>query len=140
MFSSYYRGAVGALLVYDITKQSSFQNKERWLQELRDHADSNTVVTLVGNKIDLRHLRAVGKQDAQAYSEQQGLYFIETSALDATNVEEAFTQILSAIYRIVSQNPAINPAYNIHDNHHTQPVISSLTDSDPKKGCCSNVF
>ena len=94
-------------------------------------------MTLVGNKIDLRHLRAVGKQDAQAFAEQQGLYFIETSALDSTNVDEAFTQILSEIYRIVSQNPAVNPAFNTRENHHTQPVISSLTDNyESKKNCC----
>ena len=54
--SAYYRGAVGALLVYDITKKQTFDNVQRWLRELRDHADANIVVMMVGNKSDLNHL------------------------------------------------------------------------------------
>ena len=55
--SAYYRGAVGALLVYDITKHVTYENVERWLKELRDHADSNIVIMLVGNKSDLKNHR-----------------------------------------------------------------------------------
>ncbi|CAE6504258.1 unnamed protein product, partial [Rhizoctonia solani] len=55
--SAYYRGAVGALLVYDISKHATYVNVTRWLKELRDHADSNIVIMLVGNKSDLKHLR-----------------------------------------------------------------------------------
>ncbi|KAI9695535.1 MAG: Ras- protein Rab-11A [Bogoriella megaspora] len=128
--SAYYRGAVGALLVYDISKQNTFENVTRWLKELRDHADSNIVIMLVGNKSDLRHLRAVPTEDAKQFASENNLSFIETSALDASNVELAFqniltgqsrfcfanslslapkkqqttlTRILSEIYRIVSQ-------------------------------------
>ena len=64
----YYRGAVGALLVYDITKHQTYQNVTRWLKELRDHADSNIVIMLVGNKSDLKHLRAVPEDEARAYA------------------------------------------------------------------------
>lgn len=74
---------------------------ERWLKELRDHADSNIVIMLVGNKSDLRHLRSVNTEDAQGYCEKEGLSFIETSALESTNVEKAFHQILTEIYHIV---------------------------------------
>ncbi|KAK9394122.1 ras-related protein Rab-11A [Crotalus adamanteus] len=101
--SAYYRGAVGALLVYDIAKHLTYENVERWLKELRDHADSNIVIMLVGNKSDLRHLRAVPTDEARAFAEKNGLSFIETSALDSTNVEAAFQTILTEIYRIVSQ-------------------------------------
>lgn len=101
--SAYYRGAVGALLVYDITKHVTYENVERWLKELRDHADSNIVIMLVGNKSDLKHLRGVSTDDAQAFSEKEGLSFIETSALESTNVEKAFQRILTEIYRIVSK-------------------------------------
>lgn len=68
----YYRGAVGALLVYDIAKHLTYENVERWLKELRDHADSNIVIMLVGNKSDLRHLRAVPTDEAKAFA---GQYF-----------------------------------------------------------------
>ena len=101
--SAYYRGAVGALLVYDLTKAATFENVERWLKELRDHADGGIAITLVGNKADLRHLRSVATDDAAAFCEREGLSFIETSALEATNVEKAFTQILTDIYRLVSR-------------------------------------
>lgn len=67
-FDRYYRGAVGALLVYDIAKHLTYENVERWLKELRDHADSNIVIMLVGNKSDLRHLRAVPTDEAKAFA------------------------------------------------------------------------
>ncbi|CAO3694821.1 unnamed protein product [Rhizopus microsporus] len=66
--SAYYRGAVGALLCYDISKHSTFESVSRWLKELRDHADSNIVIMLVGNKSDLRHLRAVPTEEAKQFA------------------------------------------------------------------------
>lgn len=68
LHNRYYRGAVGALLVYDIAKHLTYENVERWLKELRDHADSNIVIMLVGNKSDLRHLRAVPTDEAKAFA------------------------------------------------------------------------
>ncbi|OLN95402.1 Ras-related protein Rab-11B [Colletotrichum chlorophyti] len=100
--SAYYRGAVGALLVYDISKHQTYENVTRWLKELRDHADANIVIMLVGNKSDLRHLRAVPTEEAKSFASENHLSFIETSALDASNVELAFQNILTEIYRIVS--------------------------------------
>merc|ERR1719440_1914952 len=100
--SAYYGGAVGALLVYDIAKHLTYENVERWLRELRDHADANIVIMLVGNKSDLRHLRAVPTDESKAFAEKNTLSFIETSALDSTNVETAFHNILTDVYRIVS--------------------------------------
>nr|GLL16500.1 hypothetical protein SMAX5B_017674 [Ipomoea trifida] len=94
----YYRGAVGALLVYDVTCHVTFENVERWLVELRDLTD-NIVVMLVGNKADLHHLRAVSTEDAKAFAEKEGTYFMETSALESLNVENAFTKVLKQILR-----------------------------------------
>ncbi|KAI9341519.1 putative ras family domain-containing protein [Zopfochytrium polystomum] len=93
--NAYYRGAVGALLVYDISKHGSYENVNRWLRELRDHADANIVIMLVGNKSDLKHLRAVPTEEATQFATENGLLFIETSALDASNVEAAFHKILT---------------------------------------------
>ena len=64
----YYRSAMGALLVYDIAKGATFENVEKWLKEMRDFADRDIVVMLVGNKSDLRHLRAVLTDEAQVYA------------------------------------------------------------------------
>jgi Ras-related protein Rab-11A len=101
--SAYYRGAVGALLVYDVTRHVTFENIERWLKELRDHVDPNAVVMLIGNKSDLRHLVAVPTGDGKSLAERESLYFMETSALEATNVEQAFAEVLTQIYRVVSK-------------------------------------
>uniref|UniRef100_A0A803NCX8 Uncharacterized protein n=1 Tax=Chenopodium quinoa TaxID=63459 RepID=A0A803NCX8_CHEQI len=95
--SAYYRGAVGALLVYDVTRKATFEKAARWLRELREHADQNFVVMLIGNKSDLRHLVAVTTNEGKAFAEQEGLVFMETSALEATNVELAFTEVRSIV-------------------------------------------
>ncbi|KAJ8638846.1 hypothetical protein MRB53_015540 [Persea americana] len=137
--SAYYRGAVGALLVYDVTRRVTFENVERWLKELRDHTDSNIVVMLAGNKADLRHLRAVSTEDAQAFAERENSYFMETSALESMNVEDAFTEVLTQIYRVVSkralearEDPATLPkgqTINVTNNDDVSAV--------KKRGCCS---
>ncbi|MCO5566489.1 hypothetical protein L7F22_020166 [Adiantum nelumboides] len=105
--SAYYRGAVGAMLVYDITKRQTFDHIARWLEELRSHADNNIVIMLVGNKTDLSTLRAVTTEDAKEFAEKEGLFFLETSALEATNVESSFLMVLTEIYRIVSKKSLI---------------------------------
>lgn len=139
--SAYYRGAVGALLVYDIAKHLTYENVERWLRELRDHADSNIVIMLVGNKSDLRHLRAVPTEEAKIFSERNGLSFIETSALDSTNVEAAFQNILSEIYKIVSQKQMQDGAgeadrHAPSNNVQTIHVAPTSDAAEHKQGSC----
>ncbi|XP_068741687.1 ras-related protein Rab-11A-like [Montipora capricornis] len=111
MTRAYYRGAVGALVVYNIAKYLTYENVKRWLKELRDHADSNIVIMLVGNKSDLRHLRAVPTDEAKAFAEKNGLLFIETSSRDSTNVELAFHSILTEIH-FRQCRPLASEAYN----------------------------
>ncbi|CAO2634614.1 Ras-related protein Rab-11A, partial [Lemmus lemmus] len=137
----YYRGAVGALLVYDIAKHLTYENVERWLKELRDHADSNIVIMLVGNKSDLRHLRAVPTDEARAFAEKNGLSFIETSALDSTNVEAAFQTILTEIYRIVSQKQMSDRRENdMSPSNNVVPIhVPPTTENKPKMQCCQNI-
>lgn len=140
--AAYYRGAVGALLVYDIAKHTTYENVERWLKELRDHADNNIVIMLVGNKSDLRHLRAVPTEEARSYAERNNLSFIETSALDSTNVETAFQNILTEIYRIVSQKQldSDRTGGDIPDNDVVDiqvPNSNPGKNSGKKSGCCN---
>lgn len=103
--SAYYRGALGALIVYDITHPTSFEQVPRWLEDLRAHADPAAVIMLVGNKCDLEAQRAVLVESGRELAEREGLLFLETSALDATNVERAFLMVLEQIYRNVSRKP-----------------------------------
>ncbi|KAG4982291.1 hypothetical protein AAZX31_10G065200 [Glycine max] len=137
--SAYYRGAVGALLVYDVTRHVTFENVERWLKELRDHTDANIVVMLVGNKADLRHLRAVSTEETTNFAEREKTFFMETSALESLNVESAFTEVLTQIYHVVSKK-----ALEIGDDPAALPKgqtinVGSRDDASAvkKDGCCS---
>ncbi|TRM59816.1 GTPase [Schizophyllum amplum] len=134
--SAYYRGAVGALLVYDIAKHATYVNVTRWLKELRDHADSNIVIMLVGNKSDLKHLRAVPTDEAKAFSTENALSFIETSALDASNVESAFQTILTDIYRIVSSKSLESSANPIEPPNSSVTVSATVDNSQQASKCC----
>ncbi|CAN0896736.1 Ras-related protein RABA1f [Linum grandiflorum] len=136
--SAYYRGAVGALLVYDVTRHVTFENVERWLKELRDHTDANIVIMLVGNKADLRHLRAVQTEDSKAFAERENTFFMETSALESLNVENAFTEVLTQIYRVVSRK-----ALDVGDDPAALPKGQTINvgkddvSAVKKVGCCS---
>jgi len=136
--SAYYRGALGALLVYDVTKPTTFENVSRWLKELRDHADSNIVIMLIGNKTDLKHLRAVATEDAQNYAEKEGLSFIETSALEATNVEKAFQTILAEIYRIISKKSLSSEEPAPANIKEGKTIVVGGSEVNTKKPCCSS--
>ncbi|GMY05002.1 ras-related protein RABA2a [Fagus crenata] len=136
--SAYYRGALGALLVYDVTKPTTFENVSRWLKELRDHADSNIVIMLIGNKTDLKHLRAVATEDAQGYAEKEGLSFIETSALEATNVEKAFQTILAEIYRIISKKLLSSDEPAPASIKEGKTIVVGGSEANTKKPCCSS--
>lgn len=91
--------------MYDITNMNSFKNVPQWLKTLKQLADSNIIILLVGNKTDLRDKREVKKEDAAAYAAEHQLAFIETSALDCTNVDISFDRIINEIYRVVKQAP-----------------------------------
>ncbi|KDP42462.1 hypothetical protein JCGZ_00259 [Jatropha curcas] len=136
--SAYYRGALGALLVYDVTKPTTFENVSRWLKELRDHADANIVIMLIGNKTDLKHLRAVATEDAQGYAEREGLSFIETSALEATNVEKAFQTILSEIYRIISKKSLSSEEQAPANIKEGKTIVVGGSEANVKRPCCSS--
>lgn len=117
----------------------TFDNVERWLKELRDHTDQNIVIMLVGNKADLRHLRAVSTEVGQGFAEREKTYFMETSALESLNVENAFTEVLTQIYHVVSRK-----ALDIGDDPAALPKgqtidVGSKDDVSAVKkiGCCS---
>lgn len=97
---SYYRGSVGALLVYDITRHDTFEDIIRWLNEIRmNDAHPETVIMLVGNKSDLEQdQRAVSQEEAAKFAKDHGLMFMETSALDRSNVNDAFDTLIHQIF------------------------------------------
>ncbi|GMJ14452.1 ARABIDOPSIS RAB GTPASE HOMOLOG A2B, RAB GTPase homolog A2B, RAB GTPASE HOMOLOG A2B [Hibiscus trionum] len=137
--SAYYRGAVGALLVYDITKRQTFDNTVRWLKELREHAGSNiAVIMMVGNKSDLSHLRAVSKEDAESFADKEGLLFLETSALGALNIDKAFQKILMDIYQILGRKALAAQETSAPSLPRGTTVnISKMNKNGNKVACCS---
>ncbi|OHT02963.1 Ras-related protein RABA1c [Tritrichomonas foetus] len=139
--SAYYRGAYGALLVYDITSTTSFQNLDSWLTEIRennfDPSGENMSVVLVGNKSDLQDLRAVSIEEAEDFSKANNIHFLETSGKESTNVDEAFKELVEMIVDKLSKqgedhvsdgsyNPAIGNGVSIA-NENERPA---------KKECC----
>ena len=89
---------MGALLVYDIANANTFENIGKWLKEARNFASEDICFMLVGNKSDLRHLRAVTTVEAHTFANKHHLMLTETSALDSSNVESAFKRLLAGTY------------------------------------------
>jgi Ras-related protein Rab-11A len=93
----FYRGAEGAVVIFDVTKKETFNRATKWFQELNDFAEGNPKIILVGNKIDLPN-RAVSNQEAISLAKQYNCNFLEVSALEGTNVNEVFNLLTSDIY------------------------------------------
>lgn len=94
---SYYRGAAGALLVYDITSRESFNALTNWLSDAKTLASPNIVIILCGNKVDLDAEREVTFLEASRFAQENEILFLETSALSGLNVEEAFLKCTKTI-------------------------------------------
>mmetsp|Transcript_53485 Transcript_53485/g.48094 ORF Transcript_53485/g.48094 Transcript_53485/m.48094 type:complete len:206 (+) Transcript_53485:108-725(+) len=95
--TAYYRGAMGILLVYDITDETSFGNVKNWIRNIEQHASKSTVLLLVGNKCDLNDERLISYEQGQDLADEYNMKFFETSAKSDVNVQEAFLQIATDI-------------------------------------------
>jgi len=128
--SSYYRGAHGIIVVYDCTDQESFNNVKQWLEEIERYACENVNKLLVGNKCDLQTKKVVDTAVATEYATQLGIQFLETSAKNATNVEQAFVTMAAEIKnRVGPSSTATGPAQNIN-------ITQGKNVDQPKSGCC----
>ncbi|PIA19009.1 ras-domain-containing protein [Coemansia reversa NRRL 1564] len=136
---SYYRGAVGALLVYDITRRDTFEHVTTWLEDVRKHSNTETTIMLIGNKYDLAAKRAVPYEEGSKFAEDNDLYFIETSAKTDDNVEKAFVDTAEDIYRKVQEGVlVVNGEPSGVKLGPSQPGISSIPDVSEISGysCC----
>eukprot|EP00189_Rhodosorus_marinus_P005400 CAMPEP_0113954498 /NCGR_PEP_ID=MMETSP0011_2-20120614/595_1 /TAXON_ID=101924 /ORGANISM="Rhodosorus marinus" /LENGTH=214 /DNA_ID=CAMNT_0000963651 /DNA_START=34 /DNA_END=678 /DNA_ORIENTATION=- /assembly_acc=CAM_ASM_000156 len=135
---AYYRGAFGALILYDISKKATFESVERWLKELKENSDNDMVIMLVGNKSDLTNQRQVRTDEGKAFASTNGLSFIETSALDASNVNEAFTEILTEIFNQKRAKPVVGDKEEAPDREKLQNIrITDPAKEHSKKKSCS---
>jgi len=106
--SSYYRGAHGIIVVYDVTDQESFNNVKQWLNEIDRYANENVNKLLVGNKSDLTSRKVVDHETAKAFADELGIKFLETSAKNATNVEQAFMTMAQEIKNRMATQPVMS--------------------------------
>lgn len=131
--SSYYRGAHGIIVVYDVTNRDSFENIKNWMNEITKYASENVNRLLVGNKSDMDSRRAVSYEEGKELADSMGINFIETSAKASTNVENSFLRMAGEIKGRISTNTAkaSGPA---------QPKGQRLTGgknlTQEKGGCC----
>ncbi|PSS32625.1 Ras-related protein like [Actinidia chinensis var. chinensis] len=135
--SAYYRGAVGALIVYDISRRTSFHSVARWLEELKTHCDTTMARMLVGNKSDLANIRDVSLEEGKDLAEAEGLFFIETSALDSTNVKKAFEIVIREIYNNVSRKVLNSDSYKAKLSVNGVSLIKDGADGSKQASCCS---
>jgi len=122
----YYRGAAAAIIVYDITNLDSFVRAKNWVLELQKQGNPNLVMALAGNKADMAAKRKVEPEEAETYAKENGLFFMETSAKTAQNVNELFYEIAR---RLPKARPAQQPAGMVLTD---RPAESAKTYS-----CCS---
>ena len=116
----YYRGAQAALVVYDITNDSSFTRAKAWVKELQTKGAPKMVIALVGNKNDMEENRRVQSNDAHSYAEENGILFMETSAKIGTNVSDIFEQIAKTLPK---EKPIKQPYINLND---PEPVATNV--------------
>lgn len=95
--TSYYRGAMGIMLVYDITNSKSFDNILKWLRNIEEHANEDVEKMIVGNKCDMEDRRIIPKEKGEAIARDHGIRFMETSASSNVNVDKAFLELAKAI-------------------------------------------
>lgn len=122
--TSYYRGAMGIMLVYDITQSATFSNIHKWLRNIEDHATDNVAKLILGNKCDMTNRRQVQPEEGEQLAKSKGLKFLETSAKANINIEKAFQMIAEDIL-LKTPNPMMKPV---------DPIINPA-DSPGNSGC-----
>ncbi|KAI5660582.1 hypothetical protein M9H77_29375 [Catharanthus roseus] len=101
----YYRGAAAAIVVYDITSMDTFVRAKKWVEELRRQGNPNMVMALVGNKIDLETKSEVTTEEGEQFAQENGMFFIETSAKTALNINELFYEIAKRLAKATPAQP-----------------------------------
>jgi Ras-related protein Rab-14 len=136
---SYYRGAAGCILAYDITRRSTYNHLSSWLSDTKNLTNPSTVIFLIGNKADLESAREVTYEEAKRFADENDLLFTETSAMSGSNVEEAFLDTAKKIYQSILEGRLdLNSSESGVQHKPMQPGRTSLTgDSQPNKDNCS---
>jgi len=130
---AYYRGAMGILLVYDVTDRQSFENIRNWIKNIKQHASESVRKILLGNKCDMDEKRAVSLEEGQKLADEFGIEFFETSAKSGDNVENAFFTLAKDIR---ARQTAAPQGVGGGQQGGVKLVGSTPAAADKKKGCC----
>ena len=133
--SAYYKGAKGALIVYDITRKCTFDNIDKWISDLKLNGDKNICIVILGNKSDLDDKREVSKGEGIKKSEMYKTAFLETSALNGDNIGKAFDEIID---QIIQNNKSFFEDNNKKEMDKGVNLNDSNKDNDKKKCCLSS--
>ena len=128
---TYYKGAIGALLVYDITRRDTFTHVTKWLEEVKSNSSKHICVILIGNKKDLEDKRQVTYEEGESFARENGLMFLETSAKTAFNVVEAFNLSAQAILNNIEKT-GVDPT----ENKNKMKIENKQQKTNKKGGCC----
>ncbi|KAL2096543.1 hypothetical protein ACEWY4_008691 [Coilia grayii] len=120
--SSYYRGAHGIIIVYDVTDQESFNNVKQWLEEIDRYACENVSKLLVGNKSDLASRKVVDFTTAKEFATSLNIHILETSAKNASNVEKAFLTMASEIQKRIGTDNVQNENVKMGTKINSAPL------------------
>ena len=136
--SMYYKGAKGAIFVYDISSKNSFENIDKWLIEMKKTADENIKIILIGNKCDLIEKREVKEDDGKIKAKDLNVPFMETSALNCINVEKAFNFLIEEIANLEINFEEDFDFEDFKDGKNVNNI--NLNDNEKKnqknKNCC----
>ena len=127
--SSYYRGAHGVMIIYDVSRKETFNNLNKWLSEVECYAQEGVLMLLVGNKTDLETTREVSSECGEEWATTNDMPFIETSAKNAKNVDEAFRKLAEMLDKHVTKVDQKNRAFMIGANQ--------VPSSEPQVDKCS---
>ena len=126
--TSYFRGAQGILLVYDVTERQTFLSIRNWVQQIQMHADGNVNKILIGNKADLKEARVVSTEEGEALAKEFNIKFFETSARQDMNVDTSFEKIATDVKDRLMDNESSGPT--------GQGRKLTAATNGGKKGCC----
>jgi len=131
---SYFKGAHGVILVYDVTDRDTFENIRHWLAQIKKHADRNVCVLLIGNKSDKSQLRMVSREEGEALAKDIGVQFYETSAKGNINVEESFMSIAKNTKR--NMDNETKKVVKLEENRGVQRLEEKRKKPGGGGGCC----
>ena len=134
--SAYYKGAKGAFAVYDITRRSSFESIEKWVNDLTSTADKNVTIVIIGNKSDLEDHRQITKEEGQEKANKLQVAFLETSAFSGENLDKAFEMMVNEIYKKCHEEMLAEAEIDFIEGGQDINLAKKKDNTEAKK-CCA---